>query len=90
MKYSKKLEMMSCYYFGSKYILGAILWLAAAAALIIAWMNIGNPAGVLGMDATGWLLTALVLGVLAIPCLSRGGYGMRGMHGEGCGCGVCK
>ena len=88
----KKGEMWSCSYCCAKSIAGIVLWLGAVAALIIGWIAVNNLAGIWGMDTMGWLLTAVVLGVLAIPCKSGGcgACGSCGTHGEGCDCGVCK
>ncbi|MEK7554364.1 MAG: hypothetical protein AAB518_00025 [Patescibacteria group bacterium] len=63
-------------------LFGAILWVAGAVALVLAWVSVSKGM-VLGMDTSRWYANALILAVLAIPMKLKG----RGME---CECGTCK
>lgn len=76
-------------------LFGSFLWLAAAVALFVGWRASGSLLGIWGMDFVGWLLTAVALGVLALGCYSKGGFGNSGSCcGKGGGicnpCGKCQ
>ncbi|MEK7115217.1 MAG: hypothetical protein AAB847_02570 [Patescibacteria group bacterium] len=69
-----------------KPMLGGVLWVAAAIALIAAWMASSSDIGlVYGRDELHWYLDAIVLAVLALGCKIHCG------RGDGCGmCGTNK
>lgn len=69
---------------------GVLLWIGSAASIVAAWMSRGEMLGIYEMDSLGWLLTAIALGVLAIPCLVRGAKCGDCSSCSGKGCNVCK
>ena len=62
---------------------GIILWLASAAALILAWLS--GDGFMLGRSSVQWYWDALNLGVLAVG--SKLGVIIRRGMKHGCGCG---
>lgn len=68
-------------------MLGIILWVLSAVSVILAWVAIWKQALVLGYEPIAWYWNALVLGVLAIPMKSHGGWCKS--HGDSCGGGTC-
>lgn len=58
-------------------MLGLILWIAASASLLMAWVAVYRRGLVWGLEPLAWYWNALVLGVLALG-KKGGGHGSCG------------